>query len=64
MKSPTARQFCDGTCIMLKGEVFVGGAVQVKDVDDRIVHCDFDSMDLRLLVGIHFEIGGCNVVSD
>ena len=41
-----------------------GGAVQVKDVDGRIVHCDFDSMDLRLLVGIHFEIGGCNVVSD
>ena len=57
---------------MLKGEVFVGeggggeggGAVQVKDVDGRIVHCDFDSMDLCLLVGVHFEIGGCNVVSD
>ena len=40
------------------------GAVQVKDVDGRIVHCDFDSMDLGLLVGVHFEIGGCNVVSD
>ena len=41
-----------------------GGALQVKDVDGRIVHCDFDSMDLRLLVGVHFEIGDCNVVSD
>ena len=41
-----------------------GGAVQVKDVDGRVVHCDFDSMDLGLLVGVHFEIGGCNVVSD
>ena len=41
-----------------------GGAVQAKDVDGRVVHCDFDSMDLGLLVGVHFEIGGCNVVSD
>ena len=31
---------------MLKGEVFVGGAVQVKDVDGRIVHCDFGT-DLK-----------------
>ena len=56
---------------MLKGEVFVGGGgggvgvtVQVKDVNSRVVHCDFDSMDLGLLVGVHFEIGGRNVVSD
>ena len=49
---------------MVKGEIFVRGAVQVKDVDGRVVHCDFDSMDLGLLVDVHFEIGGCNVVSD
>ena len=29
-----------------------GRAVQVKDVDGRVVHCDFDSMDLGLLVGV------------
>ena len=49
---------------MLKGEIFVRGAVQVTDVDGTVVHCDLDSMDLGLLIGVHFEVGGRNVVSD
>ena len=32
--------------------------------DTRVVHCDVDSMDLGLLIGVHFKIGGRNVVSD
>ena len=56
-----AHAYVEGRGLCLGGG---GGAVQVKDVDGRIVHCDFDSVDLRLLVGVHFEIGGCNVVSD
>ena len=39
-----------------------GGAVQIKDADGRVVHCDLDSMDLGLLIAVHFEIGGRNVV--
>ena len=49
---------------ILKGEIFVRGTVQIKDVDGRVVHCDLDSMDLGLLIGVNFEIGGRNVVSD
>ena len=50
--------------LYFEGRDLCQGAVQVKDVDGRVVHCDFDSMDLGLLIGVHFEIGGCNVVSD
>ena len=46
------------------GEGGDGGAVQVEDADGGVVHGDVDSMDLSLLVGIHFRIGGCNAVPD
>ena len=48
----------------MKGEIFVRGAVRIKDADGRVVHSDLDSMDLRLLVGDHFEIRGHNFVFD
>ena len=49
--------------LYLEEEIFVKGAVQIKDADGRVVHCDLDSMDLDL-IGVHFEIGGRYVVSD
>ena len=39
-----------------------GGRVQVEDADGRVAHCDVDSMDLGLLIGVHFKIGRRNVV--
>ena len=42
----------------MKGEIFVGGgggAVQIKDADGRVVHCDLDSMDLGLLSTLKSE---------
>ena len=48
----------------MQGEISVRWVVQVKDASGRVVHCDVDSMDLGLLIGVHFEIGGRNVVSD
>ena len=36
--------------------VWGGRGVQVKDANDRVVHCDVDSMDLGLLIGVLFEI--------
>ena len=41
-----------------------GGAVQVEDADGRVVHCVVDSMDLGLLIGVHFKIRDRNVVSN
>ena len=48
---------------MLKGEVFVGGAVQVKDVDGRIVHCDFEKPNIKILFVIVPQLG-CKVFAD
>ena len=41
-----------------------GGGGGYRLPNDRVVHCDVDSMDLGLLIGVLFEIGGCNVVPD
>ena len=49
---------------ILQGDIFVWGAVQVKDANSRVFHCDVDSMDLGLLSGVHFETGGHNVALD
>ena len=38
------------------------GAEQVEDSDGRVVNSDTDSMDLGLLVDVHFKVGDCNVV--
>ena len=48
----------------LQGEIFVLRAVQVEDGDDRAVHCDDDSVDLGLLICVHFKVFGCNAVLD
>ena len=41
---------------VLQRDIFVRGAEQVEGADGRVVHCDVDSMDLGLMVGVHFEI--------
>ena len=48
----------------LQGQIFIGRAVQVEDCEGGIFYRNVDSLNIGLLISVHFDVTSYNAVSD